>query len=152
MLFKELKDLVIEAEEENVPADGNTDVTNVAPIQRKPKKVIQDVKDASDGIGNEAYSVSNELANTLETDLTEYYNIDSVKASNNKITIIANVKKMKNNQITSKMTGDPISSETLLDTIQQIIAADLGKDLDKYKLTGPKEVAPGIFIIVVIPI
>jgi len=151
MLYKDLKEIIFEADEENSITDSDTEQSKKE-IPKKPKKSIQNVKDASDGIGNEAYDISNKIANTLETDLTSFYNIEKVYASNNKITINAKVKKMNSGLLTSKMTGHPIPHETLLNTIRQIIIADLGDDIDNFKLDGPFEVAPGILVITVVSV
>jgi hypothetical protein len=149
MLFKDLKSIINEADEEVTAVE---DETSVEDVPNKPQQAIDDVKDASDGVGAEAYKISNKIARTLDTDLTEYYNIEKIQASNNRITITADISKMKNGQVTSKLTGDAISSETLLNTIQQIIIADLGKDVDLFKLDGPKEAAPGVLLITVMSV
>lgn len=154
MLFKNLKEIICEVDETDSTVDSNetnTDNKSDNTSPRKPKQTIKHVADASDGVGNEAYDISNEIAKTLETDLTEYYNIYKVEASNNKITITAKLNKMKDGLLTSKMTGNAIPNETLLNTIQQIIIADLGKEIDKFKLDGPFSVAPGVLVITVVP-
>ena len=50
------------------------------------------------------------------------------------------------------MTGHEIPHETLLNTIRQIIIADLGKEIDNFKLDGPFEAAPGVLTITVVSV
>ena len=119
--------------------------------KQKKNKTSKKSDPTADGIGNESYTMSNEIAKTLETDLTEFYNISELEASNNKIIITADASKMKDGKITTRRSGDIVEPEVLLDVIQQIVSADLGDDIDKFKLKGPIEAAPGILIISILP-
>ncbi len=147
MFLKELREIINEADTPPLGTDSN--IQKEIKTTNKPKAVIAHIKKTSDGVGAEAYKMSNSIAVTLKTDLLEYYHIASVKASNNRVTITADVAKMKNGQITSKLTGDIVSAEILLDTIQQIIIADIGANIDDFSLVGPKKVANGVFVITI---
>lgn len=153
MRLKDLRNKMNEADEAAAGDDaveGEEEKEVVKP--NKPQDDVQKVKDASDGIGAEAYEMSNKIASVLETDLPKYYNVSEVAASNNTITITADIKKMKDGLITSKMTGEVIPSEQLLSTIQMMVVADVGEEIDNFEMNGPTPVAPGVFIITVVPI
>ena len=93
MLFKNLKAILIEADEEaekpKETAEATTDEKTVDPVKRRiPRRDVKNVKDASDGVGNEAYDLSQDISLSLKTSLKDVYNIKKIKVLNNTISIV----------------------------------------------------------------
>lgn len=156
MLYKDLKSQISEADTTTPPVENQAPTetkpgTNQAVKKRMPQKTLQAKKDSSDGIGQEAYMISNEISKNLETTLRRYFNIDRVSTNKNTITLSSNVNKLVDNKITDSRTNTVVPRETLMNTIQQIITAELGKQMDLFNLVGPQEAAPGVFIITIVP-
>ena len=143
MLYKDLKSQISEADTV-LPAAENTTVTEQPPITKKriPQSAVKAKKEATDGIGSETYQLSNEIAKNLDSVLRRYYNISRVSTSKNTITLTSDLNTLKDNQITDRRSHTIVSSDIMLNTIQQIIAAGLGKKMDAYNLIGPQEIAP----------
>ena len=156
MLFKNLKAIINEADEAPAPADAVAPATPAAPVKRQPAKTIKVSQENSDGVGKEAYNISNELAQALSTTLKQMYNIMKVDTNDNTITIIADPKKMVDADgvasITSKLTGKPVDNASLISTIQQLVTGTLGLEIDKFNLTGPTQSEPGVLLITVVSV
>jgi hypothetical protein len=145
MLFKDLKEIMTEADEvaqEETPAPEGE---NPEPVEKEtPKKAKRDVeavKNASDGIGHEAYKLSTTLETKLETSLTNLYNIKDVKVNNNTVYINfdkPNVYKMKQN-------GFDVTEEDMVAQIQSVILAILGVSGDDFDLDS--KILPGVITI-----
>ncbi len=154
MLYKDLKSQISEADApiENTNSTEIKPGENQATKKRIPQKVVQVKKDTTDGVGSETYMISNEITKNLDTVLRRYYNISRVSTNKNTITLSSDLSKLVDNKITDRRTTSVVPRETLLSTIQQIITAELGKKINDFNLVGPQEVAPGVFIITIVPV
>lgn len=145
MLFKNLKAIMeaaappADAAAEAPAEDGTITTPEQTELKRKPKAVTQASKEASDGVGNESYTVSNSIVETINTALSSMA-YDLVKIYANKNSIFLEFRVAKDGTVllkTSKDKSTGIPSETLYDVIQQLITAALQKDIDKFSLNGP---------------
>ncbi len=119
MLLKNLKKLIKEADE---AADEGKEGSESEPEkQRKPSQDDKNIKDASDGIGNEGYELSTEIGEMLQSSLAMYFELSGVDISNGSITITDLKDKTK--------AGNLIS----LEQAQAIIGQLVRPALDRFK-------------------
>lgn len=148
MLYKDLKKTVFEAEENINNTATQTSNTNNTPI--KPQKDVKNIKDASDGIENESYTFSTDMAVALIKTLKQYYNVYDINVENNLIIIKNNLKKTSSpDVITSRLSGKPVENDSIINTIQMIITSAAEGEIDNFSLEGPISDGNGLLTIMV---
>lgn len=142
MLFKNLKAIMVEADAPPADAAAEAPAEGTTPVKEEPKKpsASQKVsKEASDGVGNESYTVSNAIVDAVNTSLRSmFYDVIKIYANKNSIFFQFRVAKDGTVLLTNaKDTSTGIPSETVYDVIQQLISAALQSDINKFSLNGP---------------
>lgn len=157
MLLKNLK-AVFEAAEPPAPEAPATDGTTV-PVEKPeppkaPSKFKKQSTDASNGVGEEAYKISTEIAQKLSTDLVKYYKIRSVTSSNNTVSIVPATKNSDGALVFTSNTENPIEVpiEKIVEVVKQMVVAILSTDINKFQLSEPLDTGTGILMFNVVPI
>lgn len=132
MLLRDLKRIIHEAEEPNAAATETSQTPTIEKTLNKPQKTVDEIKQASDGIGKESYKMSKELETKLNVSLRDLLNIKTVKASNNSIKITFDFS--KSGKDIFLLTGNEISQTEMVDLIKMEITALLGSSNDEFTL------------------
>lgn len=129
MLFKDLKEIIKEADEatEETPIDGETPAQSEKEKPTKPEAAKKAVKDATDGVGNEVYDVAAELAEFLGKALPSTYpDLREVEAEKGMVIIKGGAKYLHK------------KGEEFTNVVQEYVIASLGtEEMKKIKLNGP---------------
>lgn len=126
MLFKDLKNIINEADEANnePPVDDTQEPENTS-IKRKPMSTKKDVQKASDGVGKESYKNSIKIETKLETTLKSLFNVESVKVANNVVTVVFKFSGDVDKFIVPS-TGREVTKDEVISQIQLLVLAGLG--------------------------
>lgn len=143
MLLKDLKEIIKEAyETEETPNPNGKQAPDEKDKTVRAEKDVEAVKKSSDGVGEEAYNISTQLARDLNASLTSKFNVKEVKTDNNAIDIT-----FDSTEVKMKHNGMTVDGKIAIAHIQSLVMAALGEDGNDVELKS--EMLPGLLSITV---